>query len=65
MRIASLVLAFLSLACAAFAVWGLGTPSGRRVFDEMAGILPLAAGVGAVVFALCAALTWWRHMARR
>jgi cytochrome c oxidase assembly factor CtaG len=65
MRTATFLLTALSLACAAFAAWGLGTADGRRQFDEMAGILPLAAGVGAVLFAACALLTAWRHAARR
>ena len=65
MRIAALCLAFLSLACATFALWGLGTPSGRAAFDEMAGILPLASGAASVLFALCALLAWWRHAAHR
>ena len=64
MRIASFALALLALACAAFSIWGLHTVAGRREFDEMAGILPFAAGVAAPVFALAALVAWWRHSVR-
>ena len=61
MRTTSLLLAFLAVACAVFAVWGLGTVAGRHAFDEMAGIVPLASGAFSVLLALCALLAWWRH----
>lgn len=60
MRVASLVLAALALVCEAFAWWGLSTASGRRAFDEMAGMIPLAAGVAGAVFAVAALAVWWR-----
>jgi hypothetical protein len=60
MRIAPLVFVGLALASEAFAWWGLTTTSGRRAFDEMAGMIPLAAGAIGVVFALAALVAWWR-----
>ena len=42
-----------ALACDAFGYWGLQTVAGRRVFDEMAGMIPLA---GMLVGGLCAVL---------
>lgn len=60
MRVVPLVFIGLAMACEAFAYWGLTTPSGRRAFDEMAGMIPLAAGGAGVVFALVALVTWWR-----
>lgn len=50
-------LLILSLACAAFAWWGMFTASGASHFDEMAGMIPFFAGVAAVVLLVAAALT--------
>lgn len=64
MRILPVLLLTLAFACFAFAYWGLEMPGGRRTFDEMAGIVPLAIGlVGAVLLVAAAALwlwTWFR-----
>lgn len=38
-----------------FGWWGLHTVSGRRVFDEMAGIIPLlVGGAGVIALSACA-----------
>lgn len=47
-------LALVSLAGMVFGWWGLETVSGRRHFDEMAGIIPLVTGVGAFILLLIA-----------
>lgn len=60
MRTLSLTLLALALACEAFAYWGLHTQAGRRSFDEMAGMVPLAVGAAGVPLALCALAVWWR-----
>ena len=65
MRTTSFVLAALAVVCGAFSYYGLGTAAGRRQFDEMAGILPLAAGAGAALFAIGGLLAWWRSTASR
>jgi uncharacterized membrane protein len=66
MRKASIACFVLALACAAFAYWGLRTVAGRRAFDEMAGMVPLGAGVVGAILAFCAVVTWWlsRHSAK-
>jgi len=45
----------ISLAPCAFGLWGVLTDSGRRRFDEMAGIIPLAALVLGSLMALAGA----------
>jgi hypothetical protein len=51
--------------CCAFAYWGLKTPAGRRAFDEMAGIIPMAAGLVGAVFCVVALALWlWRLFGR-
>jgi hypothetical protein len=65
MRTAALNLIALAVACEAFGYWGLHTLAGRRAFDEMAGMIPLAAmGLGAV-FAVAAAFAFWRSMQKK
>jgi hypothetical protein len=53
-----------ALACEAFAWWGLSTPAGRLAFDEMAGMIPLAAIPVGGVMALGAIVVLWRRRAR-
>jgi uncharacterized protein (DUF697 family) len=68
MNIAVIVLLILAVACEVFAYWGMNTVAGRRAFDEMAGIIPFAAGVFGGLLAACAVLAWWyarRTRARR
>jgi len=43
----------------------LKTPAGRRAFDEMAGIIPMAAGLVGAVFCVVALAIWlWRLFGR-
>jgi len=65
MRGVCLVLVILAIACEAFGYWGLNTVAGRHTFDEMAGMVPLAAVVAGVFFAACAPIAWWRSTLRR
>jgi lipopolysaccharide export LptBFGC system permease protein LptF len=65
MRSASIALLLAGAACEVFAYWGLNTARGRRAFDEMAGMLPLAAAPAGVVLILLAAVLWWRSWAKR
>ncbi len=44
MRSAGIVLVIVSLGLGAFCYWGMSTETGRRRFDEMAGMIPMAAG---------------------
>jgi len=58
----------LIVACAGFgfAYWGLETPDGRRAYDEMAGIIPMAAGLAGAVLVVVAAAIWlWRWISAR
>lgn len=57
-------LTLVSLAGMVFSWWGLETVSGRRHFDEMAGIIPLVTGVGAFIFLLIAGGLYY-YSARR
>ena len=67
MRLWLFVSRLLGLTCLAFAWWGLNTVAGRRTYDEMAGMIPLCAGVAGVflivVSILLAFLLWWRRRA--
>ncbi len=49
-----------ALACAGFSWWGLNTLSGRAAFDEMAGIIPLAAAPLGLLLAMVAIFICWR-----
>ena len=59
MRTATVILFLLALGCGSFGYWGLHTPSGRRAFAEMAGILPMASAWLSLVFAAAALVTGW------
>lgn len=50
-----------ALGCFGFSYWGLNTVSGRGAFDEMAGMIPLAAAPVGILLLLCAAVLWWRR----
>jgi hypothetical protein len=52
-------LALISLAGMIFGWWGLETVSGRSLFDEMAGIIPMAAGGGAFLLLLIACVLYY------
>lgn len=61
MRYLPLILVAAAVACLAFAYWGLATPAGRRAYDEMAGMIPMAAALAGAVFGLAAVAIWiWR-----
>ncbi len=47
-------------ALAAFGWWGVETASGRRRFDEMAGMIPMGAGALGVLLVLVALVLRWR-----
>ncbi|MEZ5462620.1 hypothetical protein [Dokdonella sp.] len=49
----ALALLVLAVACVAFAWWGLSTVSGRKTFDEMAGIFPVLVGVAGLLCVAC------------
>ena len=59
MRALTIVFAVASLACEAFGYWGLFTEGGAKHFDEMAGMVPFAAMVLGVMFALGALIAWY------
>lgn len=50
-----------ALACFGFSFWGLSTVAGRAAFDEMAGMIPLAATPVGVILLLCAVLKWLKR----
>ncbi|WP_422370135.1 hypothetical protein [Hoeflea sp.] len=59
MKLVAIILALLALAGMLFGWWGLETVSGRRQFDEMAGMIPLFVGVGSIVLLLIAGLLYF------
>lgn len=59
MKLFAIVLALVAVAGMAFGWWGLETVSGRRHFDEMAGMIPLFAGVGSIILLLLAAILYY------
>jgi hypothetical protein len=63
MRLLPLSLLVLAVGCVAFAYWGVSTTSGRRAFDEMAGMIPMGVGALGILLAIAAAIVWW--MGRR
>ena len=66
MRYLPLILLTAAFACLAFAYWGMETPSGRRAYDEMAGIIPMAVGlVGAILGVVALAIWVWRWFGTR
>tara|TARA_R110002020_G_scaffold48855_6_gene139548 strand:+ start:19429 stop:19620 length:192 start_codon:yes stop_codon:yes gene_type:complete len=59
MKLFAIVLALLSLAGMIFGWWGLETVAGRRHFDEMAGIIPLFAGIASFILLPVAAILYY------
>lgn len=57
-RVVSAACLVLAISLASFSYWGLYTESGRHAYDEMDGIIPLAAAPLSVCFAVCAVLAW-------
>jgi hypothetical protein len=59
MKMVVIVLALVAVAGMTFGWWGLETVSGRRHFDEMAGMIPFFTGVGSVILLLLAAIRYY------
>ena len=57
--IGGLIAGLMALAGMAFGWWGLETVSGRRHFDEMAGMIPFFVGVGSLILLLLAAILYY------
>jgi len=64
MRSVPLLLLLVGLACCAFSYWGLNTLAGRSAFDEVAGIIPLAASPIGLFLLVCAAVLWLKRRRR-
>jgi hypothetical protein len=63
MKIVALVLALLGTACVAFGYWGVETRAGRRMFDEMAGMIPMGIGaLGGLLLLVGVALFVWQRV---
>jgi hypothetical protein len=58
MRYVPHLLCVVGFLAVAFGYWGINTVAGRRRFDEMAGMIPLAIGVGGA-FAVVVGLVWF------
>ncbi len=52
MRYFPQVLCAIGLLAIVFGYWGVNSVSGRRQFDEMAGVIPMAAGVLGTILVL-------------
>lgn len=64
----AIVLAVIAIGLAVFGWWGVYTTAGNRRFDEMDGLIPLFAGVIAVVVfavAMLLAVLAWRAAGRQ
>jgi hypothetical protein len=59
MKTFALVLELISLAGMIFGWWGVETVSGRRHFDEMAGIIPFVTGIASIVLLFVAAVVYY------
>lgn len=59
MKLVAIVLALLAVGGMVFGWWGLETVSGRRQFDEMAGIIPLLVGVGSMILLMAAGILYF------
>ena len=58
MKLFAIVLALLSLTGMIFGWWGVETVSGRRHFDEMAGIIPFVTGIASLILLLVSAVLY-------
>lgn len=65
MRLLAAICLLLAVPLGAFSWWGGSTADGRHAFDEMAGIVPFAAGVAAVLLLVVSAIAWWWSVRRR
>jgi hypothetical protein len=66
MRVIAIALLAAAAALAGFAYWGIFTVTGRRAYDEMAGVIPYSAGLLSALLAAGAVLIFWlsRHAGR-
>jgi hypothetical protein len=67
MRVIGSILLAAAAGAGTFAAWGMFTDSGRRNFDEMAGIIPFAAGLVSLVMLVAGAIVMalWVRRARQ
>jgi hypothetical protein len=57
-----ILLAVLGLLLMGFGWWGMNSRGGRRIFDEMAGMIPLASmGLGLLLLVAGIVLAVWRR----
>ncbi|MEM5492355.1 hypothetical protein [Hoeflea sp. AS16] len=59
MKLFAILLVLVSLAGMIFGWWGVETVSGRRHFDEMAGIIPFVTGIASFVLLLIAGIVYY------
>ena len=59
MRIAAILCLTSAILLAGFAWWGLASDRGRRMFDEMDGMIPYFAGLLGAADAATGLLLWW------
>lgn len=57
MHYAPVILCVLGVGGVAFGVWGMKSEQGRRLFDEMAGMIPVGVGFLGAVF-IAVGLIW-------
>ena len=67
MKLLALILAVASLPLAYFAWWGTSTVAGRAKYDEMDGLIPMGAGLLAIVLIIASVVlaTVARHRKMR
>ncbi|WP_376092136.1 hypothetical protein ACE7GA_23035 [Roseomonas sp. CCTCC AB2023176] len=65
MRSLALLCLVLAFGLAAFGYWGLATSAGRHAFDEMAGMVPVAALLASPLLGLVALGLAWGARRRR
>ncbi len=66
MRLLAILCLLMAAPLGVFSWLGIYTADGRHVFDEMAGVVPFAAGVaGVLLLALAAIAGWWSARRRR
>ncbi len=64
MRALPAILLIIGTTCVIFSYWGLNTTAGHNAYDEMAGIIPLAAAPVGLVFIALAGGVWWLQRRR-
>ena len=62
MRTAGIIVVIIGVPLGLFGIWGYYMPSGRRHFDEMAGIIPFFSMFLAAFFVVAgAAILFWKR----